>query len=138
MPDNCQLERELELAYDGECPVCRFYSRKIDISEGSLLRVDARSSSQLMDEITAAGLDIDRGMVLRDGDTLYFGSDAMHQLALRSSGQGVFNRIVALVFRSRRASRLLYPVLVACRNLLLKIRGKSRINNLGKDGDDRF
>ena len=129
---------KLELAYDGECPVCRFYSRKIDVSESSLVLIDARCKGPLMDEITAAGLDIDSGMVLRDGDRLFFGSDAMHQVALRSSGKGLFNRLSALVFRSRRASRMLYPVLVACRNLLLRMLGKSPINNLDKEGGDRF
>ena len=35
-----------------------------------------------MDEITAAGLDIDQGMVLKVGGTLHYGADAIHALSL--------------------------------------------------------
>jgi hypothetical protein len=50
----------------------------------------------------------------------------------------VFNRLTYWSFRSRRASRVLYPVLRAGRNLVLKLLGRTRINNLGLPGRDRF
>ena len=81
---------DIYLVYDRECPVCEFYCQRIDVSpaDGSLERVDAREDSPLMDEITRANLDIDAGMVLKVKGTLYYGSGAIHQLALRSSEKG--------------------------------------------------
>ena len=35
------------------------------------------------------------------------------------------------IFRSEWRSRLLYPLLRSCRNLLLKCLGKTKVNNLG-------
>ncbi len=132
--------KDIQLVYDKQCPVCDLYCRLADVreSEGTLRRVDARDESEVLNEITALGLDIDEGMALKVGDKLYYGSDAIHELALLSSGKGISNRLMHIVFRSRRRAAALYPVLKAMRNLLLKILGRSRINNLGIPGRTRF
>lgn len=132
--------KTIEIVYDKECPVCDFYCRKFDAerSEDDLLRIDARGRSRVMDEITALGLDIDEGMVVKVNDRLHYGSDAIHQLALLSSGKGFVNGLGKLAFRSKRLARVLYPILKACRNLLLKFLGKTRINNLRQANNDRF
>jgi len=91
-----------------------------------------------MQEITARGLDIDQGMVLKMGDQLYYGADAIHALALISSRSGLFNKLNYWIFCSKRVSAWLYPILRSMRNLLLKILGKTKINNLGVSGNDRF
>ena len=78
---------QIDLVYDPQCPVCEFYCQRIDVSEssGKLSRIDARKDSPIMNEITTAGLDIDQGMVVKVGTELYYGSEAIHQLALLSS-----------------------------------------------------
>ena len=131
---------DIEVVYDKECPVCDFYCQRIDVqkSNGNLVLTDARDDSEIMGDITARGLDIDEGMVVRVGDKLYYGADAIHELALLSSGKGFVNAMSRLMFRSRRMSRLFYPVFRMGRNLLLKILGKTRINNLQQDNNDRF
>ncbi|MBT8102170.1 MAG: DUF393 domain-containing protein [Gammaproteobacteria bacterium] len=126
------------LLYDRQCPVCTYYASKIDVAEGNLVRVNARETSELLDAVTRAGLDIDQGMALKVGETIHFGSDAIHQLALRSSGEGFFNGLMARLFRRPRIAKAIYPLLVACRNLLLKLLGRSRINNLGTADKERF
>lgn len=133
-------DREILLIYDAECPVCDFYCRlvRIPASVGKLTLVDARESTAVMDEVTRAGLDIDQGMVLKIGEELYYGSDAIRALALISSPSGLFNRLNYWVFRSQVLSRLIYPLLRFFRNLLLKALRKTRINNLRLDGNDRF
>src|SRR5690349_15286722 len=131
---------QILLVYDKECPVCNAYCRmaRIRASLGELRLVDAREPGALMDEITALGFDIDQGMLLKVDDRLYYCADAIHALALMSSRSGVFNRFTYWVFRSERLSRLLYPVLRAGRNLLLKLLGKTKINNLGLADNVRF
>lgn len=131
---------EILLVYDKQCPVCDNYCRMARIREsvGDLKLVDARESSAVMDEITARGLDIDQGMVLKMGDRLYYGSDAIHALALISSRSGIFNRFNYWMFKSRALSRLFYPVLRFFRNLLLKLLRRTTINNLGLENNDRF
>jgi predicted DCC family thiol-disulfide oxidoreductase YuxK len=128
------------LVYDRECPACNAYCQVVKIREsvGDLQIVDARENSAVMNEITAQGLDIDQGMVLKMGGQFYYGSNAIHTLALIGSRSGVFNRLNYRIFKSETASSILYPILRFCRNLLLKILGKTKINNLENDGNDRF
>ncbi len=128
------------LVYDRECPACNAYCQLVRIrdSVGELKIVNARDDSEVMQEITENGLDIDQGMVLKVGDRLYYGADAMQALALMSSRSGLFDRLNYWIFKSKAVSDRLYPVLRFLRNLLLRMLGKTRINNLGLAGNDRF
>jgi predicted DCC family thiol-disulfide oxidoreductase YuxK len=131
---------EILLVYDRECPVCDAYCRMVRIREsvGALRLVNARDADGIMDEITAKGLDIDEGMVLKFGNSLYYGAEAIHVLSLMSSRSGVFNRLTYWIFRSKGLSTMLYPLFRFFRNLLLKLLRKSRINNLGLPRRERF
>ena len=118
--------KDIILIYDKECPACNNYCQVVQIlkSVGEL---------KIMD-----GLDIDQGMVLKMGGSLYYGSDAIHALSLISSRSGVFNRLNYWMFKSKTISKLLYPVLRFFRNLLLKMLGKSKINNLKQPDNENF
>ncbi|HEV8647044.1 MAG TPA: DCC1-like thiol-disulfide oxidoreductase family protein [Burkholderiales bacterium] len=142
--DASHIERlspaEILLVYDRECPVCDAYCRMVRIREsvGTLRLVNARDAGAIMDEISAKRLDIDEGMVLKVGNTLYYGADAIHVLSLMSSRSGVFNRLTYWIFRSKGLSAILYPMFRFFRNLLLKLLRKSRINNLGLPNREKF
>lgn len=133
-------QEEIFLVYDKECPACDNYCQVVRIrkSIGKLTIVDARQDSQVMAELTAAGLDIDQGMVLKMGGQLYYGSDAIHALALISSRSGIFNRLNYWMFKSKSISYVLYPLLRFMRNSLLKLLGKTKINNLNQAGNSKF
>ncbi len=139
-PTQLLNDEPLLLVYDKECPACNNYCRMVRIREsvGELKVVDAREDSPIMKEITDAGLDIDDGMVLKMGNRLYYGSDAIHALSLISSRSGLFNRLNYVLFRSKRVSHIVYPMLRFGRSILLKLLGKTRINNLNIDGRERF
>jgi hypothetical protein len=77
-------------------------------------------------------------MVVKVGDQLYYGSEAIHMLAFLGSRSDLFNKLTHDIFRSSRLSRNLYPFLRKCRNLLLRAMGKTKINNLEIKGNDRF
>lgn len=132
--------RKVEVLYDKQCPVCDYYCQRVDVAEheGDMVRIDARESSDLLDEVTATGLDIDEGMVVRVDDRIYYGSEAIARLARLSSRKGFINRISWHTFRHDGIARILYPALAAVRNLLLKVLGRSRINNLRIENNDRF
>jgi predicted DCC family thiol-disulfide oxidoreductase YuxK len=135
------MQREqILLVYDRECPACNAYCQVVKIREsvGDLRIVDARKNSEVMNEITAQGLDIDQGMVLKMGEQLYYGADAIHTLALIGSRSGILNRLNYWMFKSKIISRVFYPLLRASRNLLLKILKKTKINNLKDKRNDRF
>ena len=133
-------KEEILLVYDKDCPACDNYCQVVRIREsiGELKIINARESSEVLEEITQLGLDIDQGMVLKMGGVIYYGADAIHALALISSRSGVFNKLNYWLFKSKRVSAVLYPLLRFFRNLLLKMLGKTKINNLNSTGNDRF
>lgn len=130
----------MQLLYDRDCPVCDYYCQRIsiDTDSGELLRIDARDQSDILSEVTDLGLDIDAGMVLKVDETIYYGSDALNELAMMSSKKGFVNRLASWLFRHPGIARTVYPILAACRNLLLKLLGRSRINNLDTENNARF
>src|SRR3546814_20760844 len=108
-----------------ECPACDTYCRWVRLrpSAGRLHLVNARESTAVMEEITMARLDIDQGMVVKTAGRLYYGSDAIHTLAIVGSRSGLFNTLNHYVFRSSRVSPVLYPGLRACRNPIFPVMG---------------
>ena len=128
------------LPADKDCPACDNYCQVVRIREsiGELKIINAREDSEVLEEVTQLGLDIDQGMVLKMGGVIYYGADAIHALALISSRSGLFNKLNYWLFKSKRASAILYPLLRFFRNLLLKMLGKTKINNLNSAGNDRF
>lgn len=132
MKSSPATQEDIWLVYDDECPVCRTYCKYVRIRDtvGRLHLVDARQPGELMDEITAAGLDIDQGMVLKFKQVKYYGADAIHMLSLLSTRSGWFNRLCFLFFGTRWGARVFYPIGKAFRNLVLKLLGISYIDNL--------
>ncbi len=136
MPED--KKEKIVLVYDHDCPVCRGYCTRVAAKDGVELELlDARQDSALMDRITEAGLDIDEGMVLLEGDSLHYGSDAGWRLARYTQKKGVIGFIDRCFFATRGLSRVMYPVGKAVRNALLWLLRIPRIENLKrrKSGD---
>lgn len=135
-----ETNETIQVVYDGECPVCRYYCERVsvDAQHGRLELVDARQPSALMAEITARRLDIDQGMVVRHNGELHYGYEAIHRIANLSTSKRGFDRLNRSLFKPRWLARVVYPLGVSVRNLLLKMLHKTKINNLGKDSNAKF
>ena len=120
---------KMEIVYDGQCPVCTTYCCALKRPDGVEL-VDARQESDTMREITQRGLDIDQGMVLKIGDKMYYGSEAMLEISRRMPRKGWTGLMNRLFFNSAGVARVTYNACKAGRSLLLKVLGISKINNL--------
>jgi predicted DCC family thiol-disulfide oxidoreductase YuxK len=122
--------------YDGDCPICSVAASALKIRKavGTLHLVDARhdASNPVLGEIRDLKLDLDEGMVIKFQDTCYHGADALHVMAMLGTGQGWFNRLNALLFRSKLLSALCYPPMRAGRNMLIRLRGVDKIRNLNE------
>lgn len=115
----------IEIFYDGECPVCRSLVMMIRLRQavGPVAVIDARSDDPRLAPIHAAGLDLNQGMVVRHGDRLWHGAEAMQLLAMLSARPGPLRWMMA----SPRRARAVYPWLSAGRGLLLRLLGRKPI-----------
>lgn len=121
------------LVYDGQCPICNGTANalKIKAAVGNLILVNAREPHPIMDELKLANMNIDEGMVVKVNDVLYHGADAQYILAMIGTDEDWFNRLNVILFSNKMVAKLIYPILKQIRNLVLKIKGISKINNLG-------
>ncbi|KKC34015.1 hypothetical protein WH91_05265 [Devosia psychrophila] len=117
------------LVYDGECPFCSQYVKyfRLQSALGALKLVDARDGGTIVEAIRAANYDLNEGMVLILSGQMHHGPDAIHMLALMSSGNGYFNRLNAFIFRRKWLSTLLYPMLRTGRNFTLWCLGRKKL-----------
>jgi len=118
------------IVYDGECPFCSRYVAMLRLKAafGAVELVDARSDHPAVRRLVEAGIDLDEGMALIQGDRIYHGDDCIHRLALMSTPSTLFNKLNVAIFRSPTASRVLYPFLRAGRNAALALLGRKKIS----------
>lgn len=133
-------DKTIYLIYDKECPMCNFYCNLVRIKKffGNLVLLNAREDCDQVQKITQEGLDIDQGMVLIVNGVIYYADEAINILSLLSSRSNLFNRLNYHLFKSRKFSKWLYPVLRTGRNLILKLLSKTKINNLQIKNNGQF
>jgi len=123
-------DQGLIIVYDGECPFCAAYVRmtRLRAAAGPVLLLDAREVTHpVMARIAQAGLDLDAGMVVEMRGALYHGDAALTLLAGLTTRSGLFNRLTAWAFAAPWRARLLYPPMVAGRNLPLRLLGRRKL-----------
>ena len=80
--------------------------------------------------VTQEGFDIDEGMVLYIDDNLYYGYEAMHEIATLSQEQGWLLWINRYVFNSQKKSKFFYSIGKAIRNMVFRVLDIEDIHNL--------
>jgi predicted DCC family thiol-disulfide oxidoreductase YuxK len=133
------VSHETLIVYDGDCILCRNYARLVRLREtvGKVELIDARSSDPRLKAFWRQGYDLDRGMLLVHRGEVFHGSDAVHAIALMSSGSGWFNRLNARMLSNRSVATLTYPLLKLARRISLLVFGKGRLRKpQGLDADD--
>lgn len=127
--------------YDGECPFCTSYTHLVKLREHFEVKLqDLRTAPEAVERFNALGLDVNEGFVVEvqsDPDAepvLHHGKDGIHALALMtdSSPVGWINR---LAFSSPRLNRLLYPMMKFGRGLVLRMLGRSFIDQPSLAGE---
>lgn len=128
-------KENIELIYDGKCPICVPCVEAYALREQPerLQKIDARKNNQmLLAEMQAAGMDINKGLVIRYNGTLHYAADAMALLAKLGTNKGTLNYINTTFFRYKPLAVIGYPLLKAVRRaafIVLRIPMINLISN---------
>ncbi|MGE3713280.1 MAG: DCC1-like thiol-disulfide oxidoreductase family protein [Alphaproteobacteria bacterium] len=129
-----QNKETLWFVYDGECPICQMGASlyRVRQSVGELKTVDARTEKNhsVMQEVNAAQLNLDNGMVVKYQNRLYQGKDALNLMAKLGGDDSVYNKINSRLFKSAAVSAACYPFMRGARNIALALKGVGKLNNL--------
>lgn len=123
------------LIYDGECPFCRNYTSFVKMTRAlpGLRLVSARDGGDEVAEAQRRGFDLDQTMVLVIDDRWFAGEQAMAELAKRAERFKTANRLWRGLMERPRLGRFLYGSLVRGRLLVLRLLGRKRIAEDGKN-----
>jgi predicted DCC family thiol-disulfide oxidoreductase YuxK len=119
---------DIEVTYDGACPVCRSIVHRLKARHGERIAlIDARAAPDRVAALAARGLDLDEGIVVKAGEAYFSGAEATRYLARLHAPAGWLERFAAWGFGSPRRAALAYPLFRAGRRLLLFLLGRAPI-----------
>ena len=123
------ISKEPFLLYDGECPFCDNYVKLIKLKSilPDIQLLDAHCHKDMVDHFRKKGLEINDGMILSIDDSLYYGPDCIHALAVLTDNNTAFRKLNRIIFKNKTRAKLLYPILVHMRKLYFFIMRKSLI-----------
>ena len=134
--------QDIWFVYDGECPLCKQAALALRIKDtyGTLQLLNARESVEhsLIKKINVEGFDLDEGMVIYDGERFYHGKGALRFMAKYGDNKGLFNLMTKLLYWSDGIASVTYPWLRGIRNMLLRRKKVSRIDNLNLQNEPIF
>ena len=113
------------LVYDGGCPFCRHFARRSELLGGlpDLIIRDGRSDHELRRMLRHQGFNLSNGAVLMEGERIWHGSEAIAVLCQHLMPSDPLLQLLHGLFRNPRRANLLYPGLLAARQLALELRG---------------
>ena len=113
------------LVYDGGCPFCRHFARRSELLGGlpDLIIRDGRSDHELRSMLGRRGFNLSNGAVLMEGERIWHGSEAIAVLCQHLTPSDPLLQLLHGLFRDPRRANLLYPGLLAARQLALGLRG---------------
>lgn len=119
------------IIYDGACPFCSSYITRLRLLRAvdQIAYVNARDDDVRLQVYIQSGYDFDAGMVVVIDQQVYAGADAIHVLALHSSGSDVFNRLNRWIFTHAALAKIIYPCLKLGRRFALYVRGTPLLKN---------
>ena len=118
-----------KLLYDSECPLCNGLACSLKQSNPDLEIIDARQASAERTSAEKQGLDLNEGMAMIVDGRQYYADEALTYSAGNLRAEGLTGWLMRLLFRHKRATQILYPVLVLLRKLLLRLAGKPLIDD---------
>ena len=119
-------ELSFTFIYDGECPFCNHFAELLELKSNikNISILDGRKNPVLIKELLSKGYDLNNGAILLKGNDIFHGSSAINTICKQI--QYPSNRlleILAITFKSKARTKLIFPFLVNARRFTLRAKG---------------
>ena len=120
------MNTNLIFIYDGECPFCNHFAELLEhkskIKKISIL--DGRKNPKMIKSLLEKGYDIDRGAILLKDDDIFHGAEAINKICNQiSNPSGKLLKLLSIIFKSDKRTKVLFPLLVRARRFALLSKG---------------
>ena len=113
--------------YDGECPFCNHFAELLELKSNipSLEIIDGRKNLDKLTQLYNQGYDLNNGAILVTKGEIRHGSDAVNWICsqLKDSNDSLLE-LLRIIFKSNKRSKLIFPLLLWSRRILLTVKGK--------------
>ena len=114
--------------YDGECPFCNHFAELLEIKSkiSNINILDGRKNLNLIKTLLDKGYDLDKGAILMKDENILHGAEAINSICKEIKNPSS-NLLLLLsgVFKSKKRTKVLFPLLVSARRFLLITKGIS-------------
>jgi predicted DCC family thiol-disulfide oxidoreductase YuxK len=119
-------EDAMIVVYDGECPFCVNYVALMDLRNavGAVTLVDARTEAPSVKAIVRQGYDLNEGMAVIFGGSVYYGEDAITFISSLTNSRNWAGRLLSKLLRSPDRAAAFYPIMKLGRRVTLKVLGR--------------
>tara|TARA_Y100001968_G_scaffold211429_1_gene194585 strand:+ start:294 stop:695 length:402 start_codon:yes stop_codon:yes gene_type:complete len=113
--------------YDGECPFCKHFAQLLVLRSSlpSLQILNGRENLEKLTTLYKQGYDLNNGAILINDGKIMHGSEAINWICseIKDPNDSLLETI-RIIFSSKKRSKLLFPLLLWSRRLLLSLKGK--------------
>ena len=114
--------------YDGECPFCNHFAELLEIKSKltNIEIIDGRKNLRIIQSLLKKGYDIDMGAILLNDNDILHGADAINTICkeVKDPSSNLL-KLLSSVFRSKKRTNLLFPLLLKARRFALISKGVS-------------
>ena len=118
----------LTFIYDGECPFCNHFAELLELKSkiSNISILDGRKNSKIINSLLKQGYDIDKGAILLSGDDIFHGPEAINNICNKiDKPSGRLLKLLSNFFKSKKRTKLLFPLLLRARRFALISKGVS-------------
>lgn len=119
----------MKIYYDGDCYFCSNFVKLLALREavGDVQLISLRDETEDVRRILSSGLNVNTGFVVEHGGQVLHGAQAFHYLTTIAEPRNLLSRILFVIGEHPRATRILYPLMVLGRYLVLIAQGGTLI-----------
>ena len=122
------MNTNITFIYDGECPFCNHFAELLELKSkiNNISILDGRKNPKVINSLLDKGYDIDKGAILLKDDDIFHGAEAINKICNQiNNPSGKLIKLLSNIFKSKKRTNLLFPLLLRARRFALISKGVS-------------